>query len=186
MKNSYPVNVHRACGHNEVASIRYGSAREKSSELSAAKAIFCCSCRAMVEAWMSRDSAVGPYDLTLPALAGTPRRVSWAQGLRTKLALPLLRAMTSAAEHGGPMGAAVWKSLYAVVTQRDASVWIDNRERGFCHYTIEREAGCFARGFDGLALGSTLYSQIRKSGAYRIAEIEKSCPVTLPSQSVAS
>lgn len=89
-------------------------------------------------------------------------------------------------QHGGPMGAAVWKSLYAVVTQRDASVWIDNRERGFSHYTIEREAGCFARGFDGLALGATIYSQIRKSGAYRIAEIEKSCPVTLPSQEVAS
>lgn len=186
MKHSCPVNVIRACGHNEVVSIRYGSTREKGSELLAVKATFCSTCHVKVKDWVASANTAEPYELSLPPLTGTPRQVSWAHCLRQKLAQPLLRAMTLAAEHGGHMGAAVWKGLYAVVTQQDASFWIDNREWGFNHYTVEREAGCFARGFDSMPHGNSIYSQIRKAGAHHIAEIELRCPVSLPSHQVAS
>jgi len=186
MKNSYPFNITRACGHLEVVSLRYGSAREKNIELSAANAMFCKECRGLLESWMGPTNSIDEHAVVLASITGTPRQVSWAQALRSKLAAPMLRAMNSAAEHGGPVGAAAWKALYVTVTQREASFWIDNRERGINHYMIEREAGCFARGYDSLALGSTIFTHIRKSGAHRLAEIEQRCPVSAEAHQVAS
>lgn len=174
-----PVRIIRACDHGEVVELRYRGMRDKSQQQDTARSFFCKECKVLLEAWLSAANAAAPYPVDLPALIGSEKQVKWAQSLRAEQMRRLLPAMTAAAEHGGKMGAAVWQALYALVAQRQAKFWIDNRELGFSHHYVETEAVYFAKGISYGAVFSerSVFGRLKKSAPYVIEEVKRRCPV---------
>lgn len=174
-----PVRITRACGHSEVEELSYRGLRDKSQQQAMARCIFCKDCKVLVEDWLGAPDDVAPYPVELPALVGSEKQVKWAESVRAAQLKRLLPAMTAAVECGGKVGASVWQALYALVAQRQAKFWIDNRELGFSHYYVETEAVYFAM---GIAYGATfsersVFGRLKKFAPYVIEEVKSRCPV---------
>lgn len=174
-----PVRIIRACNHSAVVELRYRGLRDKSQQQENERSFFCGDCKALLAEWLSEANTCAPYSVELPELVGSEKQVKWAKGLRAEQMRRLLPAMTAAAEHGGKMGAAVWQALYALVAQRQAKFWIDNRELGFSHHYVETEAVYFAKGISYGSVFSerSVFGRLKKSAPYVIEEVKRRCPV---------
>jgi len=168
----------RACGHGESEEFSYRGLRDKEQRLRTARCMFCKDCKALVKTWLEAGNV--PSDLVeLPALVGSDKQVKWAAGIRAVQMKRLLPAMASAAEHGDKIGAAVWQALYAIVTQRQARFWIDNREQGFSDLYIETEAVYFALvvTFGVVFSERSVFGNLKKSAPHILESIRRHCPV---------
>ncbi|MBA1280273.1 hypothetical protein [Stutzerimonas stutzeri] len=176
-----PVQIIRACGHPETEQLRYRGMRDKTEQLRVARSCFCSHCKVLVKSWFESTQDLAPYPVQLQSLVGSEKQVKWAQSIRAIQLKKLLPIMTTAAEHGDKLGASVWRALFMLATQRQATFWIENRERGFSHYFVESEAALFAapNTYGVVFQERSLFGLLKKRAPYVIEEVKRLCPVSL-------
>lgn len=180
-----PVSITRVCGHREQEVLRYRGSRERASLESNSRKLFCAECRCLVAGWLDLKEGHA-YPLALPEVLGSVKAAPWATTIRAKVAAQMLPAMTAAVTHGGKTGAAVWQALYALMTQRQASFWIDGRNVGYSLHYVLSEAAFFAM---GITHGTTfsersIYGRWKQKSPFLIEDVKKRCPIAQTSSAL--
>lgn len=129
MKQIFNATTARLCGHADVFGFHSGTQNRMQDRLYASATV-CGACRCEIQA-MAAPEANGFYKLSLPALGGYPRNVSWANGIRiAKLRAvgPVMAKLSKSSDRLAAAALAAYEMLFQIT---DSKFWVNSRESSF-------------------------------------------------------
>jgi len=132
--------VNYRCGHVESKQM-YGPQTRREEEVLRLGERLCPECFAAERAEAAGRAALTNGDAGLPALAGTPKQVAWAECIRAELVQVVRACLNSApARADVDSGACLGKLCEAVIRETEAAWWIDSRNVGTGRPAVARGA----------------------------------------------
>lgn len=182
--------VRKVCGHTEVDSIHYKTAREREEEKRISARMVCIDCSRKMQGWLN-DPGAEEMDFTLEPLTGTVKQVPWATELRNKQKQVLGRSLMTtmhAAEQGDLAALGLYRALLVFFGIRDSAFWIENAKSplGFWHFKSDAERllredldfDDYRKRAAGKSSGDTAYARLKRLDPSLLARIRQAVPST--------
>ena len=133
----------KLCGHTEIDSIHYKTARERDEEKRISSRMFCRECSARMEGWF-KNPGDAEMDFSLEPIKGIGKQIPWATDLRNKqvkILGPVLMTAMSEAGRGDIAALGLYRALLVFFGIKEARFWIDNSKTpiGFWHFKSDAE-----------------------------------------------